>query len=357
MTDPAPGDHRELEAIQRQLADTRQHIAELEALIGELPEIYERKFEQQLQPLLDQERLLLQQNLLLRDQLLRALPGHGAQLLLPPSQAPAPGSPSPVPVPGQSQGQDAKPEPAEHPDSGPDPKPEPEPNPDPDPDPDPQQGASAQPATLIAQGPQTPLAAPQPAKPASARAAAPGSVPVAPPKAPEPPRAQSSPEQDQGSAGATPAAPRQRPRYRLALLATLVALGAFGLAQRPWGSHHPQRAPGPQGSPPGRDAPASGPAAPATSGQTAISPSTGGSQPIDLLVITSGPSWIELRDQRGLTIYADLLEGQKRFRLGAGLSLKAGRPELVQVQLGSAPAQALPPGEWWTWHRFAPPGA
>jgi hypothetical protein len=79
--------------------------------------------------------------------------------------------------------------------------------------------------------------------------------------------------------------------------------------------------------------------------------------PAELLVITRGPSWIELRDPSGKTLYAALLEGQKRFRLGAGLSLKAGRPELVRVQLGSAPAQALPPGEWWTWHRFQPPGA
>ena len=342
MTDPAHGDNRELEAIQRQLADTRQHIAELEALIGELPEIYERKFEQQLQPLLEQERLLLQQNLLLRDQLLRALPGHGAQLLLPPSQAKAPVSPSPVPVSGPGQG--ANPEPAANPEPGPDPNPEPHPD----------RGASAQPATLIAQEPQTPHAQPQPAQPPSARAAAPGSAPVAPPRAPEPPVPQASPGDGQGSARSTAEAKHQQPRYRLALLATVVALGAFGLA-RPWGAKHNQRADPPQGSPQATAAPGS--AAEATSSQTSSTQPPGGTQPTELLVITSGPSWIELRDHRGQTIYASLLEGQKRFRLGAGLSLKAGRPELVQVQLGSAPAQSLPPGEWWTWHRFQPPGA
>jgi len=76
-----------------------------------------------------------------------------------------------------------------------------------------------------------------------------------------------------------------------------------------------------------------------------------------LLVVARGPSWIELRDSQGRTVYGGLLEGRQRFRLGAGLSLKAGRPELVQVRLGAGPAQALPPGEWWTWHRFKPPGA
>ena len=168
MSDPAEGDQRELEAIQRQLADTRQHIDELEALIGELPEIYERKFEQQLQPLLEQERLLRQQNLLLRDQLQRSLP------------AAAPGSPA--------------------------------------------DGAG-------------------------------------------PARAQ------------------------------------------------------------------------------------------ELLVIARGPSWVELRDSQWRSVYRALLRGRKRFNLGAGLSLKAGRPKLLRVQLGSGPARALPPRKWGTWHHFQPPGA
>ena len=222
MSDPAEGDQRELEAIQRQLADTRQHIDELEALIGELPEIYERKFEQQLQPLLEQERLLRQQNVLLRDQLHRALPGAASPLLLAPGQPP----------------------------------------------------------------------------------------------------------------GRWPA------RHRLVLgAAALAALGAFGLVQRQWAPASPQRNPAPLGA-------------------NQLAAQAGGpARAKELLVITSGPSWIELRDAQGRTIYGGLLEGRQRFRLGAGLSLKAGRPELVQVQLGGGPAQALPPGEWWSWHRFQAPGA
>ena len=222
MGDQAEGDQRELAAIQRQLADSRQQIGELEALIGELPGIYERKFEHQLQPLLEQERLLRQQNVLLRDQLHRALPGAASPLLLAPGQPP----------------------------------------------------------------------------------------------------------------GRWPA------RHRLALgAAALAALGAFGLVQRQWAPASPQRNPAPLGA-------------------NQLAAQAGGrARAKELLVITSGPSWIELRDAQGRTVYGGLLEGRQRFRLGAGLSLKAGRPELVQVQLGGGLAQALPPGEWWSWHRFQPPGS
>ena len=222
MGDQAEGDQRELAAIQRQLAESRQQIGELEALIGELPGIYERKFEHQLQPLLEQERLLRQQNVLLRDQLHQALPGAASPLLLAPGQPP----------------------------------------------------------------------------------------------------------------GRWPA------RHRLALgAAALAALGAFGLVQRQWAPANPQRNPAPLGA-------------------NQLAAQAGGpARAKELLVITSGPSWIELRDAQGQTIYGGLLEGRQRFRLGAGLSLKAGRPELVQVQLGGGLAQALPPGEWWSWHRFQPPGS
>ena len=222
MGDQAEGDQRELAAIQRQLADSRQQIGELEALIGELPGIYERKFEHQLQPLLEQERLLRQQNVLLRDQLHQALPGAASPLLLAPGQPP----------------------------------------------------------------------------------------------------------------GRWPA------RHRLALgAAALAALGAFGLVQRQWAPANPQRNPAPLGA-------------------NQLAAQAGGrARAKELLVITSGPSWIELRDAQGRTVYGGLLEGRQRFRLGAGLSLKAGRPELVQVQLGGGLAQALPPGEWWSWHRFQPPGS
>ena len=313
MSDQAEGDQRELEAIQRQLADTRQHIGELEALIGELPEIYERKFEQQLQPLLEQERLLRQQNLLLRDQLQRALPAAASRRLLAPAPAPGPAAPDQPPaVPGPG----------------------------------------------VGAGPLQPPAQPQPVpQPPTALAEAPPTDPLAPPPAPEPPNPGAP---SQATATSAPGqAPGRRPLpYRLALGAAVAALGAFGLVQRLMAPVSPQRNPAPLGAPqPAPQAPAAdGPiqeTAPGSPAQAADGPA----RAQELLVIASGPSWIELRDPQGRTVYGALLEGRKRFNLGAGLSLKAGRPELVQVQLGGGPAQALPPGEWWTWHRFQPPGS
>ncbi len=318
MSDQAQGDHRELEAIQRQLADTRQHIAELEALISDLPEIYERKFEQQLQPLLEQERLLLQQNLLLRDQLQRALPGTASQLLLAPAPVQAPAPPTQAPAtPGQ-------------------------------------EGAALGPG--VGTGPLQPPAQPQPAQPPASLAETPPTAPGASPRAPEPP-GPAGPGQGSAASGLGQEPGRQQPRYRLALVATVAALGAFGLLQRQLVPGNSQRTAAAQRSTQGsRQAPASAvPSHGSVPGSTAQP--VGPARVMELQVIARGSSWIELRDAQGRTVYADLLEGRKRFRLGTGLSLKAGRPELVQVQLGAGPAQVLPPGEWWTWHRFQPPGA
>ena len=52
------------------LADTRERIAAMEALLEELPAIFEAKFRQRLQPLLEQQQRLLSENADLRQQLL-----------------------------------------------------------------------------------------------------------------------------------------------------------------------------------------------------------------------------------------------------------------------------------------------
>ena len=313
MSDPAEGDQRELEAIQRQLADTRQHIDELEALIGELPEIYERKFEQQLQPLLEQERLLRQQNLLLRDQLQRALPAAPSRRLLAPAPAAA-----------------AAPE---------------------------QQPAVPGPGMAAVPGPGVGASPPQPAEPPpTASAEGPSTTPVAPPAAPEPPNPTAP---DQATAASAPGqAPGRGPLpYRLALGAAVAALAAFGLVQRQLAPGSPQRDPQPPR--PTREAALVATAAAPIQAASPGSPADGAgpARAQELLVIASGPSWIELRDSQWRAVYRALLKGSKRFNLGAGLSLKAGRPELLRLQLGSGPARALPPREWGTWHHFQPPGA
>ncbi|WP_399211363.1 MULTISPECIES: hypothetical protein [unclassified Synechococcus] len=63
-----------MEAAQRELAASQHQLAELQALLDELPEIFERKFEQRLQPFLERQRLLAEENIELRDRLQRQLP-------------------------------------------------------------------------------------------------------------------------------------------------------------------------------------------------------------------------------------------------------------------------------------------
>ena len=52
------------------LLDTRRRITALETLLDELPELFESRFRQRLQPLLDQQQQLLRDNADLKQQLL-----------------------------------------------------------------------------------------------------------------------------------------------------------------------------------------------------------------------------------------------------------------------------------------------
>ena len=54
---------------QAQLAAAQEQLAQLDALLRELPEIFERKFQQRLQPVLERQAQLLEDNRQLRQQL------------------------------------------------------------------------------------------------------------------------------------------------------------------------------------------------------------------------------------------------------------------------------------------------
>ena len=115
----------------------------------------------------------------------------------------------------------------------------------------------------------------------------------------------------------------------------MAALAAFGLVQRQLAPGSPQRDPQPPRAT--REAALAATAAAPIPAAAPGSPADGAgpARAQELLVIASGPSWIELRDSQWRAVYRALLKGRKRFNLGAGLSLKAGRPELLRVQLGS----------------------
>ena len=69
MSREAPAEPPSLEATQRELESARQQLADLQALLDELPGIFERKFEQRLQPFLERQRLLAEDNRALRERI------------------------------------------------------------------------------------------------------------------------------------------------------------------------------------------------------------------------------------------------------------------------------------------------
>ncbi|MEX1324186.1 MAG: hypothetical protein AB1Z21_08380 [Synechococcaceae cyanobacterium] len=77
------------ESLQQELAACRQELASMRALLDDLPQIFESKFENRLQPLLEQKQRLLEGNQGLREQLSRLQPGG----------KPIAGSLMPAPVP------------------------------------------------------------------------------------------------------------------------------------------------------------------------------------------------------------------------------------------------------------------
>lgn len=92
--------HLRLSRTQQDLEVTRRQKSELETLVSELPEIFERKFKERCAPILERQRLLIEENQWLRQTLQHVLPGFNPQqrALMPgPDSTPAP---APPPAPG-----------------------------------------------------------------------------------------------------------------------------------------------------------------------------------------------------------------------------------------------------------------
>jgi len=87
-----------------------------------------------------------------------------------------------------------------------------------------------------------------------------------------------------------------------------------------------------------------------------VSPRPGDAQgpgPGELVLKPSQPSWVEVRGADGTTLFRGSLEREQRFPLATGLEVLAGRPDLVQVSLGEAPAAAMGTIEDVRWRRFS----
>lgn len=250
-----------------ELAATRGRVQHYQSLLQDLPEIFERKFRERLQPIAERNRLLAEEGAVLRDQIARTLP--------------------PAPLPQET------------------------------------------PALPSAKAP-----------PAASTVSAAG-VPVPPPAAAglaqspsEPPTAAPAPGAAAAAAvGGVFAADRfaaPSGRVAVAFAAAALLLGVVALVQV---NRRPQ--------------PAAAPAAPARA--TTLQPRAG-----LLLLSTKGPSWIQVRTLDGQELFVGTLEGTRRFSIGRGLELRAGRPDLVLLRNGLQPPRTLGPIEAIQWYRVLP---
>ena len=144
-----------------------------------------------------------------------------------------------------------------------------------------------------------------------------------------------------------PAGPRPSPRPRpqilgpLALAAAILAGVATGgvLLRQQWLQ---QRAhPGPAGSP--------------IPVPTAAQPAAIAASRPELVLRSQEPSWLEVKAEAGKVLFRGTFSGERRFPLGGGLQVLAGRPDLVQAQLGTAASRALGPIDQVRWQRFNAP--
>jgi transcriptional regulator with XRE-family HTH domain len=71
-----------------------------------------------------------------------------------------------------------------------------------------------------------------------------------------------------------------------------------------------------------------------------------------LVLRSEEPSWVEVRDASGQILFSGQLEKEARFRLGPGLRVLAGRPDLVTASVGSEPPRRLGTISQVDWQEF-----
>ncbi|CAK6695879.1 helix-turn-helix domain-containing protein [Synechococcus sp. CBW1107] len=139
--------------------------------------------------------------------------------------------------------------------------------------------------------------------------------------------------------GPTPVAGSPWVGRLLPLAVLLLALLGAGLAWQRWGSG---------GSKGGDAIPAAG----------------SGSQPADqakasstsLQLSSREPTWLEVKDDKGNSLYRGLFKGSSRFSLGEGLEVLAGRPDLLMVERAGQTAEPLGRINDVLWYRFSAEG-
>ncbi|MFM7732138.1 MAG: helix-turn-helix domain-containing protein [Cyanobium sp.] len=174
-----------------------------------------------------------------------------------------------------------------------------------------------------------------------------GSAPAHPPQpsAAPPPSSSGDTVPADDDSTAAPATGRPFPARLAAAIAALALLLGVGvaLAIRHWGQ--PRTATG------NATANASAPTPPAAgSGR----PGAANAGPGVLQLRGDEPSWVEVRKPDGTVLFSGTLEKEARFRLGEGLKVLAGRPDLVTVSIGGQTPRRLGNISEVEWRTFSP---
>ena len=160
----------------------------------------------------------------------------------------------------------------------------------------------------------------------------------------------------------TPSLSRRRsiPLWGWPLAALLTALGATAA----WLLLAPSPSRGPSASPELEPTPAPAPAPERaiphpsslqpTKGTKAGSISSNAPAADTLRLQANEPSWLEVRDANGKTIFEGTFNGERSFPLGRGLEVMTGRPHAVRAAIGPGLATPLGGVDDIRWKRFSP---
>ena len=74
----------------------------------------------------------------------------------------------------------------------------------------------------------------------------------------------------------------------------------------------------------------------------------------NLRLSASEPSWVEVREVNGRSLFEGTLTGEQRFPIGHGIEVIAGRPHAVRASVGPGPGAPLGGVADIRWKRFSP---
>jgi hypothetical protein len=80
-------------------------------------------------------------------------------------------------------------------------------------------------------------------------------------------------------------------------------------------------------------------------------------QPDVLLLRASQPSWLEVQGQNQRVLFKGTFQGERRFPIGQGLRVLAGRPDLVSARVGDAAPKPLGRIDQIRWQTIQPSGS